>query len=293
MKTGIRGFFQLALLTTALAVGLAMAQEEPEKHVAEIRAAFEENRDAELGVLCQDVKPDGRIHGHNRKLHPGSLVSDLSTLFENSDDVVIGGMDSMTRSTVMVPSPNGQDGVTYLDAKVLHSWKGSHKVGDLITLALPRSVIRCPNGSTVGTSTGDDENTWSNTDFLVGPFVLFLRHPAGDDAALMMGLTLTGGDGMQGVFSLQQNPQSRNCMCASVVDPKALACKSGVDYISRCNQELEALTKPVVMQLIQGPLGKKYDGMPVAEFLREVQSLAGGVESSTSAQEFPAKSDRQ
>ena len=304
MTTRLRGFTSVVLMS-AFAIGQGSAQSGvPEKHAAEkelIRKMLAAPPISE-SALCQKTNPNGGVHVHLRIVHPEDLESDLLGLMRKSDEVVMVGEFGMG---VRFPSPNEQDVVTYYDAKVLRSWKGSYRAGDLINFALPRGYIGCKNGSSVRTVTSQDQR--DDFGYGSGPLVLFLRHSEGDDALLIPGLMLTGGDGMQGSFSLHTSEKrksgesrSTNCACAAM-DPRLIlgnpnrysGCVAGVDYISRCNQDVDADRQPVAQDFIDGPLQEKYMGMPVADFLLEVQSLAGGIDSSASTQQVSGESGRQ
>jgi hypothetical protein len=94
-----------------------------------------------------------------------------------------------------------------------------------------------------------------------GPYVLFLRHSRGDETQLMPGLRLTGGDGMQGLFVVH-SAYDKNC--------------TGVmpDSVANCNAILDTSQETVAVRYRRDPLKKKYGGMPVPIFLKEVQSVA-------------------
>jgi hypothetical protein len=163
-------------------------------------------------------------------------------------------------------SPSGKDAVEYFDVKVLRTWKGSHKVGDTLTFAITDAFLPCGVLTLKGTPTfftGSDG--WTGLPY--GVSILFLRQPKGAEAQLNSGLRLTGGGGLQGVFSVALpvlSEEGKNC--------RGLDIQHG--GLEKCNSFLEASQNPVSVPYRRDPLLKKYDGMPIASFLQEVQSVA-------------------
>ena len=283
MQSRLRCVALVVLHVIAVSFGQGLAQDTtPEKHVEQIRAEQKQpqQRDMER-TLCQRSAQrytgDGRnCFVHERKLNPETLERDLTALMQKSDEVILAS--GFLTNTAAI-SPSGEDVTTYFDAKVLRTWKGSHKVGDLVTFALPQGSISCGEYS-VGTDTGRDEHNQSKTSidyFRDGPYLLFLSRSLGTDANLMPGLRLTGGEGMQGIFSLHlfwlDEKHFSSCACTEF-DGAVVGCPKGVaftDLIHRCISELDVDNEPVVVDEIPGTLGKKYNGMPVSSFLRELQ----------------------
>jgi hypothetical protein len=93
---------------------------------------------------------------------------------------------------------------------------------------------------------------------------LFLRKSQVDEIQITPGFRLTGGDGLQGLFSLAQHPSEEVTNCKSAIKGS----------IEPCIVSLEASQTPVSMRYRGDPLLKKYDSMPVASFLKEVQATA-------------------
>jgi hypothetical protein len=258
-----------SILAAAVAAGCGMAQETiPEKHVKDIKA--EQTRDVILASpLCQRTRENPHTASHIRSVAPATLEPDMSSLMEKSDEVILVG-DTITSTEAI--SPSQQDVVKYYDVQVLRSWKGSHKVGDLLTFALPNATVRCTTSLANGEPTF---TTLSGVSGLKGPvwgaFVLFLRHSQGDEAQLTPGLRLTGGDGLQGMFQVSLDLHSHIC---NVAHPR----KTG-----ECSAFLEASDIPVVDLYVRDPLSKEYDGMPISSFLQEVQATADSLGYATQA----------
>jgi hypothetical protein len=213
-------------------------------------------------------------------IDPKTLAKDLSTLMQESDEVVLAG-DSY--AFVHVLSPSGESAVDYFDVKVMRSWKGSHHVGDVLTFALPAGAIYCGmteshQNSSFSTMAGTPE--WKNT-LYVGPYVLFLRHPQGNETQLVQSLFPAGGQGLQGMFQIQipvkgeaQQP------CTGVLK----------GTLAWCDSHLQTSDYPIEVPYVHDPLAKKYDGMRIAEFLQEVRNVAadqGLDEKSTATEKVP------
>ena len=170
-------------------------------------------------------------------------------------------------------APSAEDAIEYYVVKVLRTFKGSHKVGDLVTYTLPRGGVyfgpKPLQGSAVNsgavTSTGGSD--WGKTSFQ-GPFVLFLRRCRGEETELAPGLRLAGGDGLQGLFALRHHCDRVNYTnytdCLGVLPGGA----------AKCIAELEASAETVKIPYGLDPLRKRYDPMRVSSFLIEVQSVA-------------------
>lgn len=94
--------------------------------------------------------------------------------------------------------------MSYCDVTALNTWKGSHKVGDLFTFALPGGAVRCgmvPPEYGPDDSTADPPNfDWG--DAAGGLYVLLLRESRGDETQVTPGLRRAGGHGTQGLFAL-------------------------------------------------------------------------------------------
>jgi hypothetical protein len=263
MKTIVRDLARV-ILVVAVTIESGLAQEAaPEKHAKDIRA--EQTQDViSASALCQRVRADGHSYIHRREVNPATLQSNLSTLMQKSDEVVLV---SNFRDQPRALSPSGEEVVEYFDAKVLSTWKGSHKVGDLLTFAMPFGAVHCelgpiqagPSDSTAFTMTGGFD--WETIRYS-GPYVLFLRQSQGDETELLPGLRLTGGEGMQGLFVLHSSDKYNE------------DCNGDANRVERCKSTVYASQEPVSIRYRRDPLKKKYEGMPASAFLKEVQRVA-------------------
>ena len=266
MKTGVRYSLRMVLFVAAT-IGAGLAQgASPEKHVKAIQAEQPQDVIA-ASALCQRVRASGHNFIDRREIDPATLYSDLSALMQKSEEVVLVSDGNHARAL----SPSGEHVIEYFDAKVLRTWKGSHKVGDLLTFAMPFGAVQCELGplqsgssfSTAFTMTGGFD--WETIRYS-GPYVLFLRHSQGNETKVVPGLRLTGGDGMQGLFVLHS------------LDKYNEACNGNI-YVpmERCKAEVDVSQEPVAIRYRKDPLKKKYEGMPASTFLKEVQSLANSL----------------
>jgi hypothetical protein len=254
-------FLRLAPIAV-VATGLGMAQQAvPEKHVKDIRADQPQKAIA-ASSICQEVRAVGHSKDNVRSVDPSTLETDLSSLMEKSDEVVLGGAFTASVNSL---SPSGKDVVQYFDVRVLRSWKGSHKIGDLLTFGVPWGGVPCGLVSGAGSSVGFFTLT-GGKDWLGitsgGPWILFLRYSHADEAGTISGLRLTGGDGVQGLFEVDRPKPGDDCY--------AVLPGSG----QRCSTALDSSQEPISVRYRLDPLKTKYDGMPVSSFLKEVQLLA-------------------
>ena len=101
--------------------------------------------------------------------------------------------------------------------------------------------------------------------------VLFLRQSKDQkEAQLIEGLRPAGGGGTQGIFPIQI-PSPKDDLtdaCDYLLDP-GIANKNA----QRCVSFLETNHSPIGVPYVHDPL-HKYNGMPAADFLWEVQSAA-------------------
>jgi hypothetical protein len=271
MKTITRDFVRVVLVAAFTVAPGGAQHAEPDKHVKDIRAEQTQEIIA-ASSLCKRVKVGVHGYVHRREVDPAMLETDLYRLMQNSDDVILAS-DFIDEIDALAPS--GEDAIEYYDVKVLRTFKGSHKVGDLVTYTLPRGGVYCGpkplQGSAVNsgavTSTGGSE--WGKTRFQ-GPFVLFLRRSRGEETELTPGLRLAGGDGLQGMFALRDHYDRVNYTDCLGVLPGGAA---------KCIAELEASAETVKIPYGLDPMHKKYDTMPVPSFLIEVQSVANSLAS--------------
>ena len=90
--------------------------------------------------------------------------------------------------------------MSYYDVTVLPTWKGWHKVGDLLSFALPGGAVRC---GMVPPEYGPDDSAAVRPNFdwgdaAGGPYVLLLHESRGDETQVTPGLRRAGSDGTQG-----------------------------------------------------------------------------------------------
>jgi hypothetical protein len=264
MKHGTRNFVE-AILTVGIALAAAASQQATapltatERHVQGIKA---EQTDQTIfaSPLCDLVKANGGHYERRHEVSAATLAPTLFDLMSLSDEVVVASDPLGLASAI---SPSGEDVGTYFDVKVLRSFKGHSRVGDVLTFGVPRGSVNCEpppvhSGPFVGAQT-------LNSDWLgpgsLGPYILFLRHSRADETDLLPGLRLTGGDGFQGFFSvLDRNKRSD--------------CSRGENRLASCLAGLETIQEPISVRYRRDPLKEKYDGKPASEFLKEVQSIA-------------------
>lgn len=256
-------------------VALGVAQKaEPDKHVKDIRAGQPQEFIA-ASSLCKRVEVGVRAYVHRREIDPRTLETDLHNLMRKSDDVILA---SNFTDELDALAPSGEDAVEYYDVKVLRTFKGSHRIGDLVTYTLPMGGVYCGpeplqrsavNSGAVTLTGGPD---WGRTGFQ-GPFVLFLRRSRGEETKLMPELRLAGGEGLQGMFALRDHYDRANYTDCLAVLPGGAA---------KCTAELETSADTVKIPYGPDPLHKEYDTMRVSQFLIEVQSVADSLASAGS-----------
>jgi hypothetical protein len=275
MKTITRDVVR-AVLFAVFTAGVGLAQQAaPEKHVRDVRSEQPQEFIA-ASPLCQHVKLG--VHGyiHPLEVDPAKLETDLSTLMQNSDDVILASNFTDEMDAV---APSGEDAVEYYDMKVLGTFKGSHKAGDQVTYILPRGAVYCGpkplhgNASNSAAVTATGGSDWGKIP-LHGPYVLFLREARGEETQLTPGLRLAGGDGLQGMFALRghynnHTDKASYTDCLDVLPGGA----------AKCVSELEASQEIVRIPYNLDPLKAKYDTVPVSSFLKEVQSMADALSS--------------
>jgi hypothetical protein len=272
-----------------------------EQHVTDILAEYKAkypNGPADSN-LCQralgEHPPYSRMR--LREVNPATLEKDLPALMQASDDVVLVGVD-LRHAIVLTPS--GEDALTYTDSRVLRVWKGSYKVGDLLTLGVWQGIIRCGadtkdfTGTQVGPVPISMFHTRNPSYAPDGPFVLFLQR---DKTGEVETLRLTGGSGVQGMFDLRPpdiwDMHSPSSVCYSASYDR-LACQDSYERshgkaapewcrdpavdlrnIAACNAFMINLKEPgVAFGVNQDPVREKYNGVPVASFLKEMQAAA-------------------
>lgn len=200
-------------------------------------------------------------------IDPKTLVQDLNTLMDISDEVILAGaLDARP-----VISPSGETTATYVEVRVIRNWEGPHHPGDSLTFGVPFGEVSCePTGRF-------DGSTFSNLpdDFGVPApesfsyvWVLFLRQSKGNETQRVQGLRLVAGEGLQGMFTIEVPPP--------VYYEPVRECSGYHWSWQRCDAYLGDSQIPVRVPYGNDPLAKKYGGMPASQFLREVQSVASG-----------------
>lgn len=215
--------------------------------------------------LCQRVleDPDRREITRPYDADPKTFVQDLNDLKEKSDEIVLVGV----HDGAVVLSPSRESVTTYIKARVIRSWKGSHHVGDVLVFGVPAGTLACEPSSSEG---------FTRRFEVTGPYiarhnlyVLFLRQSQGPETKLVQGLLPAAGAGVQGIFEIPlptPRPRQTNAedYCAGIL---------GVN-VPHCEAIVKTLQSPVAVPYARDPLAKKYAGMPASDFLREVQSVA-------------------
>ncbi len=187
-----------SVLIIVVAAGCWLAQTvEAETHAQDLQG---EQTKAMIvaSPLCQQVR-SGKESDTVHAVDPSTLVDDLSSLVEKSDEVLLVGDDTM--ATAGMISPNGIDVFDYIDLLVLRVWKGSHKVGDVVTFQLPFGIVFCEpwpvphphEGRPL--MAGTHAHLGDFAGYIHGPRVLFVRQSQGEETQITPGLRLTGGAG--------------------------------------------------------------------------------------------------
>jgi hypothetical protein len=264
MKTIMQKLAAAAFVTAA---ALGIAQTDGDTKELRAKDIKEQMPEAALhtSAPCLQAKasPDLRVTRYT-KIDPGTLVPNLSTLIQQSDEVVLAGTSIFPYRAL---SPSGERVIEYYDVKVMRSWKGSHQVGETLTFGVPYGGLYC--GSTeanhlIEFDTVPPIGTWANIYDGV-PHFLFLRKPQGDETELVQTLIPAGGEGLQGVFSIWLSPTSEAARNCNGELPGAL---------EWCDSYMETSLDQVRLPYNPDPLKKKYDGVTVSKFLRIVNDLA-------------------
>jgi len=255
-----------ALFFAAAGLGTARPQSAAQEiHLSDIRAQ-QSQESIFASAPCRRARESPRgLIGQRDAIDPKTLVPDLNTLMEKSDEVILAG--DLDRAVVV--SLSGESTATYHEVMVIRSWKGPHHAGDTLTYGMPGGLVQCgPSGSNDSwfwESPGG--NNWKAS--YEGPYayVLFLRQSKGNETQLVQGLRMAAGEGLQGTFLIQVPvplPFDAERYCAGVL-------KGSVEH---CDSLLETSQSPVMVRYARDPLAKRYGGMPASEFLQEVRSLA-------------------
>ena len=297
----LRCCFPLAILVSLLVIPCFAQDALAERHVTDILAEYKAKypHGPADSILCKRALDEHPPYSRTRlrEVNPATLEKDLAALMRASDYVVLVGMD--LRNAIVL-TPSGEDTVTYTDSRVLRVWKGSYEVGDLLTLGVWQGIITCGpdmkdfTETQVGPVPASMFHTRNTSYAPDGPFVLFLQR---DKAGEIETLRLTGGGGVQGMFDLRPSDiwdtHSPSSVCYTASYDR-LACQGfyersfgkatpescrdpAVDLrnIEACNAYMTNLKEPVVaFGLNQDPVREKYNGVPVASFLKEMQAAA-------------------
>ncbi|MGD0734946.1 MAG: hypothetical protein ABR976_07350 [Terracidiphilus sp.] len=279
MKTTIRKLAS-AMFVLIATLGAGQTESAPnELRVQDIRAQQTEEQLKTSAPCLRAMESPTHHIAQSTVIDPKTLAKDLSTLMQESDEVVLAGH---SYAWARVLSPSGESAVDYFDVNVMRSWKGSHHVGDVLTFALPAGAVYCGMTESHQTSyflTKAGTPEWKNTLYL-GPFVLFLRPPQGKDTQLVQTLFPAGGQGLQGMFQIQIPPTDEAWNpCTGVM----------VGTMKWCDSMLDTSDYPIQVPYVHDPLAKKYDGMRIAEFLQEVRNVAQdqGLDEKSTATERP------
>ena len=255
-----------AVLITAAALG-AGSQQSADLRLSDVKAQ-QPQETIFASVLCQRARgsPKQSIV-HRIPIDPATLAPDLNTLVEKSDDVVLAAH----HDHVSQLSPSGESTVTYYEVRVIHSWKGSHRAGDILTFGFPGGFIRCePSAHSyfsvlLGGSDYDYHNDYEYHQDGPYAYVLFLRQSKDKEKQLVQGLRPAAGEGAQGIFPIEipfPSDAFQNCIDWRINE-----------NAQPCDFYLENSQSPIIVPYVRDPLRNKYGGMPASEFLREIQSV--------------------
>lgn len=268
MKTIMRSP-NVALLVVTAALGTACTRSAAQElRLSDIKAQQPQETICSSNP-CQRAReaPRGLIF-QRYVIDPKTLVQDLNTLMERSDEVILAGV--LDFATVI--SPSGENTVTYSEVRVVRSWKGPHHGGDTLTFGIPIGEVSCEQTSRRDGSTFFVAPPDSGID-TAGPwvYVLFLRRARGDETQLVQGFLETAGGGMQGMFAIQVPGPTYGSALTE------LDCAGSQNWSwRRCDSYVGTSKSPVIVFYPPDPLKKLYAGMPASDFLREVQSVAEG-----------------
>ena len=300
-----------SMLIAGVVTGFGLAQETtPEKHAKDIEA--EQTQDVmAASQVCQQSGEDKPYVYKIRPVEQKNLAQDMAGLMEMSNEVLLA-REMPGYSNAL--SPAGDDVFEYFDLQVLHSWRGSLKAGDIVTVALPvglrmwhpgapayvdvaksgipfapESSLKCAwqmiNGRPLVVNIKGVRD-WQGAGH--GPYVLFLRKSTHEDAVqIAPGFRLAGGDGLQGMYAFfnSETEGTHNC---DFQTPAFFSTSSGNG--PGCIASLEASQRPVFTGyrpasggLTGDPILKKYGAISVSSFLKEVQATADSLSYVTQA----------
>jgi hypothetical protein len=260
----------LIIIITAAALGAAWPQSASlDLRLNDLKAKQPPEETIFDSAPCQRAKeaPNHTID-HYIPIDPKTLLPDLNSLMEKSDDVVL----ALFRDHAELVSPSGENPVMYVEVRVIHSLKGSHRAGDILTYGWPGGAIQCDH-SAVWVVPGGDVSGRNIGHLMDQAGVLFLRQSKDQEAQLVEGLRPAAGEGTQGIFPIHiLDPTGLREICPDSIDEKLWENKN----VQPCASYLETNRSPIVVPYVHDPLHNKYDGMPASDFLRGVRSVAGG-----------------
>ena len=219
---------------------------------------------------CQRAReaPNHTISQHPQ-VDPKTLMPDLNSLMAKSDDVVL----AIVRDYDELVSPSGENPVMYYEVRVIRSWKGSHRAGDILTYGWPGGRIRCDPeiNSAVWVMPGGDTSGPNIGRLVDQAIVLFLRQSKDQEAQLIEGLRPAAGEGTRGFYPIHiLDPTGMREICIDSIDEKLWENKN----VQPCDSYLETNRSPIVVPYPHDPLYNNDNGLPAADFLRAVQSAA-------------------
>jgi hypothetical protein len=300
------------ILAVAVMSACSLAQgTTPEKHAKDIEA--EQTQDVMASSqVCQESGEDKPYVYKIRPVDQETLAQDMAGLMEMSDEVLLA---RQTPGSSVALSPAGDDVFEYFDMQVLRSWKGALKAGEIVTITLPvrlrmwhpgapayvdvaesgfrfrpQSTLRCPWQTINGKPLVVDikgVRDWQGAGH--DPYVLFLRKSTQEDLVrIAPGFRLAGGDGLQGMYALENSITEGNRNCGFQT-PAFFSTTSGNG--PACIASLEASQRtvftgyrPASGGITGDPILKKYGPISVSNFLKEVQGKADSLGYSTQAE---------
>ncbi|MGA3373641.1 MAG: hypothetical protein ABSC48_17980 [Terracidiphilus sp.] len=260
MKIMMRSIAGL-IATAALMPGCVLAQDSAKEMHAMDFTATQTNDWILNSPLCKSAK---EIPANKLEVNPMTLENNLTSLMKKSDEVVLV---RESYRPIMAISPTGEYVIQYRDTIVLRTWKGSHNVGDILTYAIPEGYLQC------GTTQADNPLgrpifiTYYADGGVGGPYgisILFLRHSKGYEKQLIPDFRLTGGNGIQGVFSAFYDQPCNQVLGGGT---------SSVS-IKKCNDFLDSSQTPILYNSHYNPQLEKVDKMSISDFLQNVQATA-------------------
>jgi hypothetical protein len=270
MSTAIRKLFGFTLSVAAFSAVAFAQTAAQDKHVQDIRAEQPQSVIA-ASPLCQRTRENPAAAHHRYKIDLATWEPTLKGLMEKSDVVILG---TVTDSVTAV-APSGETAVLYIDVRVVHSWKGSQEVGDVLTYAMPTASLDC-----APPVAGAERVFWES--FSSAPIdahrdsplphVLFLRQSKGEEAQLTPGLRLTGASGTQGSYIIGNRPavteEARTCSNFEAGGPE------------KCYQLLETSQAFALLTDYSFPAPYQKDAqIPISALLKQVQSAADSLSS--------------